>query len=117
MDWHWILFIFLVFGGGDLVMGMVSGTGSHLSRVLSGRRKNAVLKAKIKTLEKERGRPGALTTLPAVNSDTDYLMVLLTRVQATDDALPQLPRQLRDDIDAVLKPPESYRGKEKHGRR
>lgn len=108
-NFGWLLFVFLFFGGGDV-----------LGRALSGRRKNARLKGEVETLQRENDRLNELLTSamgsgpdgPRVAElveqartaldDRSELMDLVTQVQSTDRAVPQLPQELRDQIDQVL---------------
>ena len=50
-------------------------------------------------------------------NNNHQLMMLIAQVQAADQAYPQLPQQLRDDIDAVLEPTRPYKNKNKEKRK
>lgn len=92
-----ILLVCFVFGGPTLA-GLVAIVSSAVSKALSGRRALAVAQAQIKAL---KAANRALTTRSTVITDP-RLEALLWRVQATDEVHPQLPQDLRDDIDATL---------------
>lgn len=114
MEWVYAIFGLMVFGGALEVGGDV------LSNLVDGRRKIGTLKAQNKALLAENKRwqqfatPGGdttgMTTLIAhAKSASDCharAMELLGRVQASDQAYPQLPLEVRADIDTAL---ERYR--------
>jgi hypothetical protein len=112
-DWGWLIILGLVMGGGDA-----------LGRVLDGRRKTAVLKAKLAAADTENGRlenlltsatqtlggssaegaeiAGLVAQARTAVDDRAELMDLLSQVEATDTAVPQLPQKLSDAITDVL---------------
>lgn len=110
-NWLWILIGLFVFGGS--IAEFFGSFFSHLGPALSGRGKNKALKAEIKYLKREnstlRGlmeskgaHPNALTAM----THEAELVDIVSRVQATDEAWPQIPLALRNDIDRSL---ERYR--------
>lgn len=111
-DWGWLLVIAVVGGGGDAI-----------GRALSGRRANQKLRGELKATKAELGRVHELVknTSRALDSgrgagdvgalaeqarsaldDRAHVLDLLSQIQATDRAWPQLPQELRDDIDQAL---------------
>jgi hypothetical protein len=107
-NWIFVLFFFLIFGGG-------------ITETLSGRRKNVTLRGHLKVARAERdrlerllnnkaleGAPGAFDTSKlAVQAaealdDRSRLVELLNQVQASDRSMPQLPQDLRTEIDETL---------------
>jgi hypothetical protein len=111
-DWGWLIIIGLVTGGGDVV-----------GRMVDGRRKRAALKATLDAAKAENARlnnqlTAATQTLGGSTDGTDVagliaqartamddraeLMDVLAQVLATDNAVPQLPAQLHTDIAEVL---------------
>lgn len=99
------------------------GGGEGVGLALSGRRANAKLRAANKALKHERdhlkelfdsithasgGQSGsdiAALAAQAKNAldDRSEVIGLLNQVQATDRAYPQLPQELREDIDETLR--------------
>jgi hypothetical protein len=110
-DWGGILFFFLVLGGGDAI-----------GRALSGRRANQKLRGELKASKAEltcmhslvsnafralggNGTPDVAALAEQARSalnDRAVALDLLNQVQAADRAYPQLPQELRDDIDQAL---------------
>jgi hypothetical protein len=110
-DWGWLLLFAMLCGGGDVI-----------GRALSGRRANQRLrgelkatKAALKHLRAQAPDARALESgaasgdvaalakqLRAALDDRTRALELLSRVEATDQAWPQLPKSLRTDIDAAL---------------
>lgn len=103
-SWGWLV----------IAMGL-GGAGNGLARLLDGRRKRAVLKAQLAaeqrlvqrlesqlTLALEQGgNPTKITnTMLKCNS---AMVDLLNRVQASDQAYPQLPYELREELDQLLR--------------
>lgn len=95
-DWGWLLIIGLVFGGGDIIGRILSGRGANTKL----RAENKILKAQTKRSDQylqQMLRQSGATVVTNPRHEA-----LLWRVQATDTAVPQLPQELRADIDAVL---------------
>jgi hypothetical protein len=112
-DWGWLI-----------VLGLVTGGGDALGRIFDGRRKNAALKAKLDAATEENSRlenlltsatqtlggsgadgaeiAGLVAQARTAVDDRAELMDLLSQVQATDNAVPQLPQELHDAIADVL---------------
>lgn len=101
--WGWLLILGVFFGGGDV-----------LARILDGRRKRAILKAQNTTLKAENQRLNNQLTMvlerggdPSLIKDdalqqNGQMLDILSQVQASDQAFPQLPQPVRDRIDGVL---------------
>lgn len=132
-DWGWLLVVMFFMGGGDA-----------LGRILSGRRANATLRAKLKVTKEEndhlrelmKNTTHALSPGPGAPQDPDgvaalaeqtrkaledraVLLGLLIEVRASDRAWPQLPEELLKDIDYALdtmRPALRPDKKEKEGR-
>lgn len=111
-NWWWLLILLFTVGGS--IMEFLGDTFSTLFKHLGQRRG---LKSQIKDLKRqlkakdaelsrahkllEGGRP--IPALTAGSSGSEPRMArLLDRVQATDSAVPQLPLNLRQEIDAEL---------------
>lgn len=118
-DWGWLLVLAAVCGGGDVV-----------ARALSGRRANARLRGELKATKAElkgaraelqrmhelvasttrvltSGGDGADVAALAEQArgaldDRAHVLDLLSQVQAADRAYPQLPQELREDLDHAL---------------
>lgn len=113
-DWGWLLVFALFAGGGDA-----------FGRALSGRRANQKLRGELKATKAENARIHELmsNTTRALGSgqggdsadvaalaeqarvaldDRALVLDLLSQIQATDRAWPQLPQDLRDEIDRAL---------------
>lgn len=100
MDLGDVLIFFLLFGGGEVVVRL-------FAPMLSGRKTIARLKADNRALKRELARVDQFAERMLENSGATVVTnprheALLWRVQATDTAVPQLPQDLRDDIDAEL---------------
>jgi len=108
-----------------LIVSVGSSIGEGLRRGLSGRRANQRLRGELKATKAEVARlhESRSTAVPALAAgqsadpagvaalaglarsalaDRMHALDLLTQVQATDRAWPQLPQELRDEIDAAL---------------
>jgi len=108
-NWWWLLILFFMVGG--TILEFLGDTFSAMFKAL-GRRQR--LKNQIRSLKRELAaknqelerahkllgshRPLALPPLGA----EARMARLLDRVQATDSAMPQLPQNLRDEIDNEL---------------
>jgi hypothetical protein len=102
-SWGWLIFLGLFLGGGDF-----------FGRLLDGRRKVSTLRIQRDEARSSRDRLetqldralGGKGGTAAIARDTlsvnAKLIDLLGQVQASDQALPQLPTEVRDRIDAVL---------------
>ena len=133
-DWGWLLILMFVLGGGPA-----------LTAILSGRRANTKLRAKVKATEAENKNLRELmqnTTLALsagsggsqqagevsalaeqarkALEDRSVLLELLSQVRASDRVWPQLPDELIKDISYALdtmRPPLRPEEKEKKKRR
>lgn len=106
-DWVWWILI------GSL-LGVFEGFGGGLRRVLGAWQHRGNLKGRLKAAERlavERADqlnqvlitdPSGHRALVDRVEGQERLWDLLTRVQATDRAVPQLPQGLADEIDAAL---------------
>jgi hypothetical protein len=103
-SWGWLL---ILCGGSAIANG--------IARVLDGRRKRAVLQVQLEAEQKWVGRledqlesalesSGGKSTKFTKNmvKNNSVMFYLLSRVQATDQAYPQLPQELRDELDRIL---------------
>lgn len=113
-DWGGFIIVVVFLGGGDVI-----------GRALSGRRANQKLRGELKATKAELGRVHELmsNTTRALGSgqgngsadvaalaeqaraaldDRAHALDLLSQIQATDRAWPQLPQELRDEIDQAL---------------
>lgn len=114
VNWWWLLIIGFCVGG--TFFEWLGGAFSTLFKSFGQRRG---LKAQIKDLKRQLkakneelnrahkllgvGGRSVIASLPTGNAGTEPRMArLLDRVQATDSALPQLPLNLREEIDAEL---------------
>lgn len=108
-----------------LLCVLLGGAGERISYLLEQRRKTAKLKAELRATKSENARlvellrgatdvhglignaqGGDMAQLAAqasqaLNERTE-LLTLLHQVQAADQAWPQLPREVRDEIDAAV---------------
>jgi hypothetical protein len=105
-DWGWLLVLAVFFGGGE---------------ALAGRRRNAKLRAQVKAGAEENKRLIALlgqiggssqagTDVAALAArasealdDRAELIELLNQVQAADRAYPQLPEEIKNDVEQTLR--------------
>jgi hypothetical protein len=92
---------FLAIIGALLLLG---GLGERITVILSGRRRIAKLKTQLKSAQNEVTFLRELTRSggPAQPATDRDLLHLLYQVQASDQLIPQLPQQLRDNIDAAI---------------
>lgn len=109
--WWLILFLFVFFSGSG-TLERILGRQRRISR-MKGELENSLHMQKAVTRENKRlhgmverllsgGPPEACAHW--TGPDPHHLLDLLRRVQATDVVVPQLPQQLRADIDATLSP-------------
>jgi hypothetical protein len=114
-NFFWIMIGFGLFGGGAFEGG---------SRILDGHRKNALLTAQLKQVTKENKRMEKLLlksmdpreVQKVIESDDEHpmdtvarklddrsdMINLLHQVQAADRAMPQLPHEIREELDEIL---------------
>jgi len=119
-DWTWFVWMFLVFGGGSLVLGVLEVCGTGLGKLADGRGKRRALKRELnavqqentrlhKQLEQERDRPAGGPEFAAMMEQARiaidqraFFIDILNRVQTADEYLRQLPPPVRRSVDDAL---------------
>lgn len=103
----WVIFLVLFFGGGEAVVRVFQSLTDK--RVASLKTENKQLRAQIGVWEKSANvreissAPSlAVTASPAAADYSAEMEALILRVQQTDTVYPQLPSDLREDIDELV---------------